>query len=81
MEAKRSLLEQYAGACRHTISGRRVEVRLEDLADSLEQKARWLTAWLQGHEWIDAGDGLGWYNSYYDDHGRAVEGVFPPGCA
>ena len=79
VEAKRSLLEQYAGACRHTISGRRVEVRLEDLADSLEQKARWLTAWLQGHEWIDAGEGLGWYNSYYDDHGRAVEGVFPTG--
>lgn len=79
VEAKRSLLEQYAGACRHTISGHRVEVRLEDLADSLEQKARWLTAWLQGHEWIDAGEGLGWYNSYYDDHGRAVEGVFPTG--
>ena len=23
--------------------------------------------------------GEGWYNSYYDNHGRAVEGVFPTG--
>ncbi len=79
VEAKHRVLEQYAGACSHTISGRQVEVRLEDLAASLEKKARWLTAWLQGHEWIDAGDGQGWYNSYYDDHGRAVEGIFPTG--
>ena len=79
VEAKHRVLEQYAGACSHTISGRQVEVRLEDLAASLEKKASWLTAWLQGHEWIDAGDGQGWYNSYYDDHGRAVEGIFPTG--
>ena len=79
VEAKHRVLEQYAGACSHTISGRQVEVRLEDLAASLEKKASWLTAWLQGHEWIDAGDGQGWYNSYYDDHGCAVEGIFPTG--
>ena len=79
VQAKRDLLEKYAASCVHQISGRRIEVKLADLADSLERKADWLTGWLRGHEWIDAGPDEGWYNSYYDNHGRAVEGVFPEG--
>ena len=27
-------------------------------------------------EWVSDGDGDGWYNGYYDDEGRRVEGVF-----
>ena len=77
--AKQKILHQYAASCAHQVSGKRVEVCLSDLADSLEQKADWLTGWLQKHEWIDAGEEEGWYNSYYDNHGRAVEGIFPDG--
>lgn len=32
--------------------------------------------YLRIHEWIDAPDKEGWFNSYYDNHGRAVEGFF-----
>lgn len=77
--AKQTILTQYAARCAHQISGKRVEVCLSDLADSLEQKADWLTGWLRKHEWICAGTAEGWYNSYYDNHGRAVEGIFPEG--
>lgn len=79
VQAKRKLLEKYAASCVHQISGNRIQVKLADLADGLERKADWLTGWLRGHEWIDAGQEEGWYNSYYDNHGRAVEGVFPEG--
>ena len=24
-------------------------------------------------EWISAGDDMGWFNGYYDNHGNAVE--------
>ena len=78
-EAKRQLLARYAAACRHQVSGRQVQLPLEALAAGLERKADWLTGWLRAHEWLDAGGGEGWYNSYYDDHGRRVEGVFPAG--
>ena len=53
--AKQTILTQYAARCAHQISGKRVEVCLSDLADSLEQKADWLTGWLRKHEWICAG--------------------------
>ena len=77
--AKAGVLEQYAARCSHRVSGRRVRVSLAALAEGLEQKADWLTGWLRAHEWIDAGEGEGWYNSYYDNSGRRVEGVFPDG--
>ena len=77
--AKTGVLEQYAARCSHRVSGRRVRVSLAALAEGLEQKADWLTGWLRAHEWIDAGEGEGWYNSYYDNSGRRVEGVFPDG--
>ena len=77
--AKNRILEKYAGMCRHQVSGRRVQFSLNKLAASLEEKADWLTSWLRAHEWIGAGDGEGWYNSYYDNHGQAVEGIFPSG--
>lgn len=78
-QAKQETLRRYASSCIHQISGKRAEVRLSDLADSLEQKADWLASWLRKHEWIRAGENQGWYNSYYDNHGRPVEGVFPSG--
>lgn len=31
---------------------------------------------LRSQEWIDGPNGEGWFNSYYDNHGRAIEGFF-----
>lgn len=77
IEAKKDLLAEYMQSCRHRISGRRFTVRLSDLAENLEHKADWLTKYLQDHEWINGESDEGWFNSYYDDHGQAVEGFFP----
>lgn len=76
IEAKKDLLAEYMKSCRHRISGRHFTIRLSELAKNLEHKAAWLTKYLQDHEWIDGGSDEGWFNSYYDNHGRSVEGFF-----
>ena len=74
---KHRILNDYMMRCRHRISGRTVRFTLTDLADNLLQKADWLTGWIRKKEWIEGTDEEGWFNSYYDNHGRAVEGFFP----
>ncbi len=41
------------------------------------QKAVWLTDFIRNQEWIEGPDREGWFNSYYDNHGRAVDGFQP----
>jgi len=73
---KESILKDYTFQCRHTVSGRRKRFSLSVLAVNLIQKANWLMEYLRTHEWIDGPRDEGWFNSYYDNHGRAVEGFF-----
>lgn len=72
---KKSVLEQYGRRCAHTVSGKKVSMPLAGLADNLDEKAGWLMHHIRSQEWIEAGEGEGWFNSYYDNHGRRVEGV------
>lgn len=73
---KEKILTDYTYRCRHTVSGRRTGFSLSALAVNLIQKAEWLMEYLRIHEWIKGSDGEGWFNSYYDNHGQAVEGFF-----
>ena len=73
---KQQILSEYCTSCRHEVSGRRVTHSLSALAVNLVQKANWLMEHIREQEWIDAPEEEGWFNSYYDNHGRAVEGIF-----
>lgn len=73
---KQQLLCNYVAKCRHRVSGRRKTFSLASLAENLTQKADWLAGHIRTHEWIEGGE-EGWFNSYYDNHGRAVEGFWP----
>ena len=75
---KTAVLERYARRCIHEVSGQTITVSLAALADNLEGKARWLMEHIRRQEWIRDGES-GWFNSYYDNHGRPVEGVQPDG--
>ena len=75
--AKQKTLEKYMNQCKHHISGRRIRVALSSLASNLMQKAVWLTDFIRSQEWIEGPDREGWFNSYYDNHGRAVDGFQP----
>ena len=75
---KTAVLERYARRCIHEVSGQTITVSLAALAENLEGKARWLMEHIRRQEWIRDGES-GWFNSYYDNHGRPVEGVQPDG--
>ena len=75
VEKKTALLARYTENCAHTVSGRKKEFSLYALADELETMSGWITGHLRRQEWLDEG----WFNSYYDNHGRRVEGSFPGG--
>lgn len=76
VEAKLGVLEDYAEACRHNVSGKTTTIAIEELAENLEHKAQWLKEHIRRQEWIRANEDEGWFNSYYDDHKNAVEGIF-----
>ncbi len=72
---KHKILSDYTARCRHNISGKRTSISLPALAADLIQKANWLAEHLRTQEWIDIDKENGWFNSYYDNHGYAVEGL------
>lgn len=74
---KQEILEKYTSHGKHTISGQKIKYSLAALSVNLIRKANWLMEYLRKHEWINGEEGEGWFNSYYDNHGRAVEGIYP----
>lgn len=79
IEAKRAVLREYTDLCKHDISGRRVQVPVESLIENLTHKADWLMAHIRKTEWLQGENGEGWFNSYYDNHKNAVEGISEKG--
>lgn len=79
VEEKRALLNAYFSACRHTLSGEKREVDIQDLADDLTRKARWMFDHIRTTEWVSDAEGRGWFNGYYDNDGLRVEGPHPSG--
>ena len=75
VEGKTALLARYTDACAHRVSGRQTELSLRALAAELEAMSDWMTEHIRRQEWLAEG----WFNSYYDDNGRRVEGTFPDG--
>lgn len=73
---KKEILAEYSKSCRHNLSGKQKEYSLSALAMNLLQKASWITEHIRSQEWINLNDTEGWYNSYYDNHGRSVEGFY-----
>lgn len=78
-EEKRKLLREYTALCRHNISGKKISVAAETLAENLEHKAEWIMDHVRRTEWIKGEKEEGWFNSYYDESKRQVEGFFESG--
>ncbi|PKO14492.1 MAG: cellobiose phosphorylase [Chloroflexi bacterium HGW-Chloroflexi-10] len=73
--AKVQRLQAYFEQCRHIISGEKVSINTLELAADVQRKADWLTEKIRTQEWLENENGQGWFNGYYDNHGRQVEGV------
>lgn len=71
---KQSLLKNYCETCRHIISGEMMTISCKELAENLIRKAEWIKRHIRNTEWITNKEGYSWYNGYYDNNGRRVEG-------
>lgn len=76
IDKKLALLDEYTDKVTHTLSGKTITVAAKDLAKSLENKGNWMMKHLRDTEWVTDAEGNGWYNGYYDNNGRRVEGDF-----
>ena len=76
--AKQMSLNEYCRSCSHQVSGRRKKVAIKVIADKLTQMSEWIMNHIRETEWIEDKN-QGWFNSYYDNHARAVEGYFDSG--
>lgn len=75
VEKKQEILEQYLSMCESDVCGRTVAVDIASLIENLEEKAKWLMDHIKTNEWVTDGKDHGWFNGYYDNHGRSVEGM------
>lgn len=76
---KQTLLHKYCDSCRNTLSGEVFMISCDELAENLKNKAAWIRNHIRETELITNQDGNSWYNGYYDNHGRRVEGDFEEG--
>ena len=70
IEGKNKVLADYCESVKHSVSGEKQAVSVDELVASLRSKAAWLKEHLRKTEWLEEG----WFNSYYDNSGRRVEG-------
>lgn len=78
-DEKGRTLRKYVEACRHNISGETAALGIEELAANLREKADWMAEHIRMTEWVKDEKGNGWFNGYYDNHGRQVEGEHEKG--
>lgn len=76
---RNKVLGKYLGTIADGVSGDKVQMDIEDLAVKLERKAEFLMKTIRNQEWVEDAHGNGWYNGYYDNSGRMVEGSFDKG--
>jgi len=70
-KAKQKRLAEYFDAIEH-VSGTSVSIPLDKLIMDLRAKAAHMAAWLGKREWLSK---AGFFNGYYDNTGRRVEGM------
>jgi cellobiose phosphorylase len=78
-DAKQTLLANYFESCKHTLSGEKVRLSIDEISKDLARKSDWLTEHIRKNEWLQNAEGFSWFNGYYDDDGHRVEGDHPNG--
>lgn len=78
-EAKNKRLQEYFDRVAHTVSGKKVMVNLVELAKNLTEKSDSLAALINKQEWVISKEGFSWFNGYYDNAGKPVDGEAPSG--
>ena len=72
-------LNEYCEAVKHHISGETETISIEELCGILINMSDWISNHIRETEWTSSKEGLSWFNGYYDNSGKAVEGEFESG--
>lgn len=70
------VLDEYKKNVASGISGEKEKLDIEEITLLLEHKSDYLMKHIRSQEWVEDKKGNGWYNGYYDNLGRKVEGCF-----
>lgn len=71
---KNKVLQTYCEKVKYGVTGKEIEVEIDKVIHDLEAKANWMIQHIRKEEWITDRAGYSWYNGYYDNHARKVEG-------
>ena len=74
VSAKRATLKKYCETVKSSVFGKMAVIGLSDLSKILTSMAESMTDHLRKNEWITDCEGYSWFNGYYDNNGRRVEG-------
>ncbi len=74
VEQKRTLLNKYFDNVKHTITGNKVNLGIDQLIQDLRKKADWIKEHIKNAEWIKNKNNDEWFNGYYNNDGERVEG-------
>lgn len=78
-EAKQSHLQNYHDKIRHKVSGRKVNVPVEQLIADVTLKADHIYEHIRTNEWIISAEGKQFFNGHYDNDSIRVHGDHPNG--
>ena len=75
---KQAFLQEYYKTCAHMVSGEKQPCSLRSIASVLRGMSTWMKEHIRRTEWVESKDGA-FYNGYYDNHERQLEGDFANG--
>ena len=78
IEKKSELLASYCKSVYPKVSGEKVSVECDKAVKCLRAMAEWIREHIRKTEWL-ANEDCGWFNSYYDNNARRVEGLHENG--
>ncbi len=73
--SKQARLKTYFDSVASTVSGVKEKISTTELANALKGMADALIEVIRRQEWVTDQTGNGWYNGYYDNNGKQVDGV------
>lgn len=73
-EKKQEILKKYCYLVKHQVSGEVITIPVTELSRILRNMGLFIKNHIRSTEWVNDGQGSHWFNGYYDNLSRRVEG-------
>lgn len=75
VKRKQETLSRYCESCSHSFTGEKAEIPVRELSRIVNGMSQWIQKHIRRTEFVEDEEGNGWFNGYYDNNGRKVEGL------